>query len=251
MLDHALALASIGFPVFPCRESGDRAKSPYTEHGSLEATRGEHIIREWWEEHPNALIGGRIPRTMLVIDVDPRNGGSREMLTELMGTLPRTLSVLSGRGDGGEHLYFERPARQRFTSSRLPKGIDLIVNGYCIMPPSLHPATGKPYTWVNSNIAAANLPSSAVQLLTPAERRARVPGEKGNVVGLATTVANADEGSRNELLFWAARTAHEEGASEEDFEKIVAAGLHSGLTESEVRRTVASGREMYGEPYDH
>lgn len=252
MLDHALALASIGFPVFPCRESGERAKAPYTEHGSLEATRGERIIREWWEEHPDALIGGKIPSTMLVIDIDPRNGGSHEKLTELVGSLPRTLSVLSGRGDGGEHLYFERPGLERFTSSQLPKGIDLIINGYCIMPPSLHPATGNPYTWVNSDLPAVNLPSSVVQLLTPPPRRARVPGERGNVVGLIATVANADEGERNNLLYWAARTAHEEGAPDEAFEQMAQAAIHAGLREWNARRTIASARGMSGDlDYDN
>jgi len=245
MLDHALALARKGWPVFPCRESGERAKAPYTEHGSKEATRGEAIIREWWEEHPDALIGAKVPRTLMAFDIDPRNGGSLDELVEVTGPLPVTLSVISGRNDGGTHLYFRRPPMDRLYRGRLPNGIDLLVNGYGIMPPSLHPATGDPYRWVPN--AIATLPDRIITTLTPPPRRARVPGEKGNVVGLANTVANADPGTRNELLYWAARTAHEEGASDEDFETIVAAGLHSGLREHEVRRTVASARDMYGD----
>ncbi len=252
MLDHALARAREGFPVFPCIESGERAKAPYTKHGALEATRGEAIIREWWEEHPNALIGGKVPRTALVLDIDPRNGGSMEKLVEVTGPLPPTLSVGSGRHDGGTHLYFRRPSKMvEYTKRQLPKGIDLLVNGYCILPPSIHPATGRPYFWLAGPRTLAQLPERVVTLLKPPPRKPRVPGERGNVEGLANTVAYSDPGSRNDLLFWAARTAHEEGGSEEDFEKLASAGLHAGLTETEVRRTIASGRHQYGDQYDN
>lgn len=249
MLDHALALASRGWAVFPCYEKDigqHSSKSPRTKHGHLEATRGEAIIREWWEKWPDALIGGKVPSSALVLDIDPRNGGSLDELVKVTGPLPSTLSVLSGRGDGGTHMYFERPAGiDRFTDKDLPDGIDLKVNGYCILPPSLHPATGNPYRWVPGKIA--RLPDPVKHLLTPKPRAPRPTSMRGNVTGLANKVAYADPGSRNELLFWAARTAHEEGASEEAFETLASAGLHAGLTEAEVRRTIASGRDMYGD----
>jgi hypothetical protein len=251
MLDAALALSQgeDGWAIIPCRESGDRAKAPYTEHGSKEATRGEHIIREWWERWPNALIGGKVPKSAIVFDIDPKNEGSLDELVAVTGPLPPTLSVWSGRNDGGIHMYFQRPPDMEYlVGKRLPPGIDLLVNGYAIMPPSLHPVTGEPYIWMPGEMAV--LPKPVVKLLTPEPRMPRPVSMRGNVEGLANKVAYADPGNRNELLFWAARTAHEEGASEEAFEKLASAGLHAGLTETEVRRTIASGRHQTGDLSD-
>jgi hypothetical protein len=103
-------------------------------------------IKLWWTKWPNAMIGAAVPESLLVIDIDPRNGGSLQALTDLVGALPETLTAWSGRNDCGHHLYFLRPPGP-LTSTRLPEGIDLKINGYCIVPPSIHPATGLPYRW--------------------------------------------------------------------------------------------------------
>jgi Bifunctional DNA primase/polymerase, N-terminal len=66
-------------------------------------------IKAWWIRWPNATIGARVPESLLVIDVDPRNGGSLAELESLTGPLPATLTAWSGRDDGGRHLYFRRP----------------------------------------------------------------------------------------------------------------------------------------------
>jgi hypothetical protein len=115
------------------------------------------LIKEWWTRWPNAMIGAAVPDSCVVIDIDPRNGGSSEELETLVGPLPDTLTVWSGRNDGGRHLYFRRPAGE-LTGTRLPRGIDLKVRGYMIMPPSVHPVTGRPYRWERRPVAA--LPTS-------------------------------------------------------------------------------------------
>lgn len=142
----ALNLAAAGWPVFPCRHTGPTAKAPMTKNGHLNATTDPDKIKTWWQKWPHAMIGAAIPQSLLVIDIDPRNGGSIEALTELVGVLPDTLTAWSGRNDDGRHLYFLRPPGP-LSSTRLPEGIDLKVNGYCIVPPSIHPATGQPYLW--------------------------------------------------------------------------------------------------------
>jgi hypothetical protein len=166
----ALDLARAKWSVFPCFEHGPRAKSPRTEHGHLDATRDEAQIREWWTRWPQAMIGAPVPDTLLVIDVDPRNGGSVDALEAIVGPLPDTLTAWSGRGDGGRHFYFLRPWGT-FSSVHLPAGIDLKVNGYCILPPSLHPATGQPYRWDVHEAASVPLPLLAM-LRPPAPVRA-------------------------------------------------------------------------------
>ena len=158
LLAEALDLAAAGWAVFPCKWQGDDGKAPLTRNGHLEATRDPEQITRWWTRWPLAMIGAPVPISMLVLDIDPRNGGILDALTAAAGPIPPTLTAWSGRNDGGRHLYFLRPAG-RLTSTKLPTGVDLKVNGYCIVPPSLHPATFQPYRW--DQRPAAELPPRA------------------------------------------------------------------------------------------
>lgn len=238
MLDAALDLAAHGWRVFPCRWAGEHAKSPLTVHGHLEATTDPATIRAWWGRYPHAMIGAPVPEPLLVLDVDPRNGGDAAKL----GDLPVTLTAVSGRGDGGQHFYFLRPSGT-FTSTKLPKGIDLKVNGYCIVPPSIHPSSGKRYVWHDTD--PAPLPLHLRELLRPAPPRTwpstYTSGQQG-LDALVRVVAEAVEGGqggtgRNDRLFWAACRAMEEG---HDVTPIQEAAISTGLSEIEVRRTIGS-----------
>ncbi len=63
------------------------------------------------------------------------------------GELPETRTAASGRGDGGRHFYY-RASDARLTSRLLGAGLDVKTSaGYCVVPPSIHPDTGKPYVW--------------------------------------------------------------------------------------------------------
>jgi hypothetical protein len=80
-----------------------------------------------------------VPAGCIVLDPDPRKGGTVAALEEANGgPLPKTLTTWTGRNDGGCHLYFIRPAG-RLTSTRLPKGVDLKANGYVIVPRAFIP----------------------------------------------------------------------------------------------------------------
>ena len=238
----ALDLARAGWSVFPCFEHGARAKSPRTEHGHLDATRDEAQIRAWWDRWPQAMIGAPVPDTMLVIDIDPRNGGSIDALEALVGPLPDTLTAWSGRGDGGRHFYFLRPWGE-FSSVHLPAGIDLKVNGYCILPPSLHPATGQPYRWDVHAPASVPLPLLAM-LRPPAPQRAPQRPTEANGEPLVRFVAALGDGNRNRGLYWAACTALDEGTYDAIREDLVRAAVAVGLTEREARRTVESAAKQ-------
>ena len=83
----------------------------------------------------------------LVLDRDDRYGGD-EALAELErehGKLPETLTVLSGRGDGGRHQWFKGvPGPVR---TKLCRGVDILCHdrNAVVVPPTLHSDTGLPY----------------------------------------------------------------------------------------------------------
>ncbi len=141
-LDAALSYARRGWPVFPC---APRAKRPLTEHGCKDATTDEAQIVAWWRETPDANVAmatGLVSDTYIV-DVD--DGGE----VSLRGrSIPPTMQVRTG--GGGRHIYFRRPFGEKWgnTAKRLP-GIDTRGDGgYVMMPPSVHPDTGRPWLWV-------------------------------------------------------------------------------------------------------
>lgn len=240
MLSAALDLAASGWAVFPCKWCGEDAKAPLTSHGHRDASRDPDVIRAWWTRWPDAVIGAPVPDPFLVVDVDPRNGDGLVELEKLVGPLPETLTVWSGRGDGGRHLYFRRP-HGPLTSTRLPAGIDLKANGYCIVPPSIHPASGQPYTW--DQRPALPLPTRLRELIRPRTTHVRrTYGTSGGGNNLVRWVENLDGGNRNDGLFWAATRAFEAGQLDTIADDLVRAAVGTGLSEIEARRTVASAR---------
>jgi Bifunctional DNA primase/polymerase, N-terminal len=240
LLTAALDLVAQGWAVFPCKPWGDDAKRPLTINGHHGASRDDDQIRAWWSRWPKAMIGAPVPESLLVIDIDPRNGGSLAELEAHTGPLPETLTVWSGRNDGGQHLYYLRPPGP-LTSTRLPGGIDLKVRGYCIMPPSIHPATNQPYRWEHQ--PAAPLPPRLRLLLCPAPQPVQtLTSNAKNGSGLIRKVAEATEGSRHDVLVWASFRARDDGILDEIAGQLIAAAVSMGEPEPSARRTVASVR---------
>jgi hypothetical protein len=239
----ALDLAANGWAVFPCKWWGEDAKRPLTTDGHHDASRHPDQIKAWWRHWPKAMIGAPVPATLLAVDIDPRKGGSLAALEAITGPLPTTLTVWSGRNDGGQHLYFLRP-HGPLTSTRLPKGIDLKANGYCIVPPSIHPVTGQPYRWQQHPVAPA--PHSLRELLLPAPRPVKTfTGCNSSGAGLVRKVAETAEGDRNRVLFWAACRAAEDGLLDALENELANAAVSAGLPERGVRANIGSARRRY------
>lgn len=240
-VEAALALIGNGWAVFPCQWQGPSAKAPLIGGGFKSATTDPEQVRRWWGRWPHALIGAPVPLGVVVLDLDPRkNSHLLEELELKAGPLPVTLTTLSGRGDGGVHLYYRRPVGE-LTGARLPEGVDLRVGGnhYMIMPPSPHPVTGRPYTWLNT-MTPQPLPQQAVKaLLRPAPP---VPTNTEGRTGAGLVgwyAATAQEGERNTLLYWALCRCAETG------DRLTASQLcdeavRKGLSPQEVERTFAS-----------
>ncbi|WP_062213900.1 bifunctional DNA primase/polymerase [Demequina oxidasica] len=252
--DAALGLTAAGWEVLPC---SPQTKAPLTAHGHLDATQSAEVIGQWWMRWPGALIGVKVPADAVVLDIDPRNGGSLDTLLAVLGPLPDTMSVLSGRGDGGQHLYYARPPVT--LRGRLPgmPGVDIKKSGYMIAPPSPHPSTGKPYRANMKFIPNGfpGLPGRAVEALTvPAPRKEAFSGEYAltpyRVEKLAGVVLSALPGERNSILYWAACRIFEHADPTIDvnscLDALADAAQGSGLSLREIESTVNSARKASG-----
>jgi hypothetical protein len=162
LLDAALAYAARGWPVFPVHtptkkgcscgqpDCGQIGKHPRTKHGFKDASTDPAQIRRWWKAWPQANIGVPTGEAsgLVVVDIDPRNGGNltRGDLEAEHGKFTDT--VQSETGGGGQHLVYEAPADElRCGTDALGPGIDIKAEGgYIVAPPSLH-ASGLCYEW--------------------------------------------------------------------------------------------------------
>ena len=116
-LDAAHAYAAMGWKVFPLRS---RTKVPLTEHGFHDATDDPDQVTRWWTNVAPAGVGIATgsPSSLIVLDVDPRNGGNESLATRLAqhGDLPPTVEALTG--GGGRHLLFAIPEGTIVPSSK-------------------------------------------------------------------------------------------------------------------------------------
>lgn len=186
---HAVEYALAGWRVFPL--SG-KVPAIRGGRGVLDATADAAQVADWWGgRYAGCNIGGRVPEAMIVIDIDPRHGGADSVaaLEDSYGPLPATLTTLSGRGDGGRHLFFRRPGG-KLSAKRLGAGVDLKTSsGYVVLPPSIHPDTGKPYERIEHPVAAP--PGWLCALLRPGAVTA-APRSARKLHGLYTGPSIAD-----------------------------------------------------------
>lgn len=170
----ALYYASLGWAVFPL---APRSKSPLAEsHGSSEATTDPARIEAWARQHPHANIGMVPARSGLyVLDIDPRNGGNESFneLQQRHGLILSSLMVQSGSGDG-LHLYFQADGAERFQGN--PDGLaglDGKHRGFVVLPPSIHPTTGRCYEWLGGVPVSGVAPEPVPEFLrVPVRERA-------------------------------------------------------------------------------
>jgi putative DNA primase/helicase len=164
LLEAALECASRGWHVFPCHTIVDgtcscghadcenAGKHPKTRHGLKDATVDRSQIERWWRHNErvpsNLAIATGMQSKLVVIDVDPRNGGDETLaaLEAELGPLPRICTVRTG--GGGIHIYLRHPCDDRMPSRNgWRKGIDIKADGgYVIAPPSVH-KDGRCYEW--------------------------------------------------------------------------------------------------------
>ncbi|MGW6035298.1 bifunctional DNA primase/polymerase [Gordonia terrae] len=236
-LDVALGYAERGIGVFPLKP---RSKVPATRNGLHDATCDPAVIRHWWRPtQPAWNIAVRPPTHLIVLDVDPRAGGSLDDL----GSIPTTR--IASTGGGGWHVWFRYSGRVRGKLAGAD-GIDIKGNnGYLVAPPSIHP-NGREYRWEIEHPAAV-LPDHLVERVAPPSQLDRGQPVQSSLStpkcsGLVRTVAEAGDGNRNHALFWAACRAVEGGADPAVFGELLHAAVNAGLSDREAERTIQSAR---------
>ena len=181
-----------------CKSAG---KHPLLARGVKGATKDPDEIARIWREYPDANVGiatGQVSN-IIVLDVDPRNGG-RETLQSLVreiGRVPKT--IYSETGGGGSHRIFDYPKTlvpTRHAPAGL-RGLDLQSDGaYIVAPPSRH-ASGRRYRWCEGrspdSFSLSALPSSWL------ERLQERPKSESNVANHPAG-DGVVEGSRNTHL---------------------------------------------------
>ena len=155
-------------------------KTPIIKDWPNRATTDPEVIFSWWRENPSGNVGILCGQKsgIVVIDIDPRNGGKESfnaLLAEL-GPLPQTPMVFTG--GGGYHLYFRYPSSYLIPKSKPVPGIDIQSDGsQVVAPPSIHPATGQRYRWRDSyrpdQIPVIDLPSAWVEFLAMKKEKAK------------------------------------------------------------------------------
>ena len=139
----ALWFARQGFPVLPlhslieagalhlrrcqCKSNGKHPFRPLRAHGLKDATTDLDVIRGWFDEH-YWLNYGVLTDELLVIDIDPRNGGDQSwaaISAQPTRAMPHTWRVRTG--GGGEHILFRNTLGVR--CGDLDRGIEIKAKG--------------------------------------------------------------------------------------------------------------------------
>ena len=227
LLSAACWYARNGFAVFPvhrvqngvcsCNQSdcAHPGKHPRTAHGFKDATKDPAQIRRWWERWPDANIG--IPTgpasSLLVIDIDPRNGGDGSWDNLVLKHGPPLPTAEQMTGGGGRHVVFRDPGVA--VPKEIAPGIDIkSAGGYIIVAPSVHPS-GRQYDWdglagKEALLSVAPVPDWLLSLFARARNDARRSPLPDN--------DKWPEGQRNSRLASLAGSMRRGGASQQAIE---------------------------------
>lgn len=202
LLRSASRLMSSGFCLLPLKvpTPGDSrsGKVPACKHGVKDATNDfkkfKRLVKSLTEFNIGLATGGT--SRIVVVDIDPRNGGEATLkaLQQKHGPLPKTVTVKTG--GGGLHLYYTAP-KEKLRSTVLGDGVDFLAEGkYAVVPPSLH-GSGSKYLWAKgaspSKVAVASLPKPWRDFIPDPARKASPKADQEPNVTIT-------EGNRNNEL---------------------------------------------------
>jgi hypothetical protein len=240
----ALRYAAMGWRVYPVERGGKR---PLFSGWLADATTDPALIGRWWPRDAGAPnIGVVAGERFDVIDIELEHVVGFREAARARG-LPSTPMARSG--GGGLHLYVAPLGlgTRRLVLHGVHVG-ELKGSGGVLVAPSV--TTGN-YAWLRapSDLPVADAPAWLRALADGPRHEGSAPRGRLSasravalVAGLYRVVAEAAEGERNALLFWAACRAAEHGVDRHAAgEILLSAALRAGLPEREARTTIASG----------
>lgn len=195
MIQIALQMAQKNLPVFPISAQNKRPvlrKPEGGKGGFHQATTDQNQIRQWWAQHPKAMVGLRTGRcSFFVLDIDnsvtARGTIQLEELEAEIGELPDTLVIKTPRG---QHLYFEwdeRLADASIDAGGLGAGVDWRGEGGYVVAPGSMGATG---SWeAVEKTPPARLPDTWIKRILAVRRKSAVEARN-----LAKEILDAMEG---------------------------------------------------------
>jgi hypothetical protein len=189
--DWAKQSARAGVSLFPIRgyvdpgpgaspEQGEAAakaaKTPLIANWQNLATQDPRQIDEWWDQWPDANIGGTT-ESLIAVDIDPRNGGSDTFaFLEAVESFPDT--AINRTQGGGKHLIYAAPGGRPVKGgvNKLGPGVDIKARGgYILLPGST--IEGRAYTRENDR-PIAEAPQWLLDRCTAAKPKADVAGKR-------------------------------------------------------------------------
>lgn len=242
------AAAGRGFRLFPVEAGGKR---PLISGWQEAATSNIAQLEAWTHQYPACNWGLATGAASGVVGIDFDGAEGRASLADLERqgfTLPATLTVNTGRTDGGEHRYYRPPSGVEIRNDQSGKiGAHIDVRGkggFVVCPPSVH-ASGNLYHFIDPSAPIADLPGWVVERL-----RMCPPIPTASAQASSQAVG---KGSRTNRLVSLAGTMHRCGMS---LEAVAAALLAENATfdpplpEAKVRAIAADIVKRYpaGEP---
>lgn len=184
-------------------------KRPITTHGVKDASSDPAKAREWWTQNPDANVGIAAGDGLVVVDIDPRNGGDKTLarLEKRYGPLPPTVEVITG--GGGKHFYYSANGNAP-GCGQLGPGVDIkSAGGYVVAPPSVHPETKRIYKWRKDHSPQKHERASLPDWVADHARDSSKDDDEAAAI---------TEGSRNQGLTSFAGTLRREGLSQAELE---------------------------------
>lgn len=215
-----------------------RNKVPILGQWQDRATADESSIRLWSQLHKDCNWGIATGEDsgIVVVDVDPKNGGDISW-NRLLAQHGQVDTVSVKTGSGGMHFYFLYPLNHTIgnSSGKLGKGIDIRGNnGQVVAPGSIHP-NGERYEWINSLFThdMQPMPEWMLEAL-----------EDSTDVDFSPLGETVEKGTRNNSMYHAALALARQGVQREfaisSIKKWMIEQGHKDIDEDEMLTTIDS-----------